>query len=581
MKEGLFTEDMEQLDIVKENYLKLLTEDGYNGDEIFLVYGFLRDILSDFQRGNKRLLSDHMACVESIIEDYESNKKLALSQYDSQVSQRKEQARAGIEEKRKEIEEKSNASNERLNKTLEHGEEIRNTQLSKLDEERKALLQKFQNVKKPDDHHFFIKSKKKEYAAKYEEYRKLYDTLQEEIDSKERVLKEKLETGIGKAKKKNLKELGKYKAAFEAFKTEEKSAMEIDIKKYEEQKRQRLEELEEEKNRKTEEEDRHYSEWLGQNRERLLDACRGFLTACELLGRIQEEKERRFNFGSFQGMEKMPVYLDQGYLSCQLDPDLTEGIPKEIMDTIWEWVGEFNCAKEPYVIKLPNVQKAYPGISYFLAMDTGEHMDVVRTLVLSILMQYPAGSMDLVVVNPEGSGCFTGLETLGREGRGVADVQMWDTDYDIEAGFSALEGELGRMAGQYGKAVGRCLEKEKRILVAIADFPRGFSENSQERLIALLENGPGYGISFVVAQNNKEMEAEKDSSGFGQRLKSMAKMMRILTSEDGRICYQAVYNDQEYVWNHIMDTGAILDDDGHMTREICRRLSEKSYSGDQ
>lgn len=574
MKETAFTNELGKIDIVRNNYMQLLKGNECIGNEIIPVYGFLKDALIKYIEVSKNLSDDHKKRLNTIKEDDDLNVGEVKTTCINQTDQRKRLACARFQQETEERDKKIDAANKSLAERIEKAESERNMNLRELKEEEDEILRTYRSVKIPKNHKFFIKSNKKEYDEKYLECSNLYNTLRQEIDSKKAELEKKAAVQIEEWKSENLKTIQGYRADFETFDKAENSGMDEDLRKLEREKQRKLELLERERVQNIEKENQLYMAQTARKREKILEVCRSFLTDQNLLERIRNEKDNRFDFYSFHAVKRMPAYIDQGYFSCRLGEDITGKVPEDILSAIWEWVGEFNCSKEHFVIKLPNVQKADLGIDYFLAMNTKENVGYIRTLVFSILMQYPAGKMNLVMIDPRTSTSFAGLVKLGEDDKAIIDTKVWNTDADIQSAVSRFNDKLNEIVNRYGSAINKCLEKENHNLMAIADFPQGFSAKALRDLAIILENGPKYGVNFVIAQNDEEMEAKKNSPEYWDLIERIRKRMRVFTRKDGAVCYGSVYGGREYVREQTMDSRAILDHDIDIINEIYEHLSD-------
>ncbi|MFI5912354.1 FtsK/SpoIIIE domain-containing protein [Dactylosporangium sp. NPDC051541] len=136
---------------------------------------------------------------------------------------------------------------------------------------------------------------------------------------------------------------------------------------------------------------------------------------------------------------------------------------------------------------------------------SGGDLGPLHAIALRALLGTGAGQLALHAFDPQLRGLFAPFAALRRAGGGLLG-DIGTTPGDLDALLERLTAEVQRinelrqgrpvtLAG-LRSAAGQPIEQFR--LVAIADFPAGFTQQTAATLAALLRSGPGCGISFLI-----------------------------------------------------------------------------------
>jgi ABC-type multidrug transport system fused ATPase/permease subunit len=166
-------------------------------------------------------------------------------------------------------------------------------------------------------------------------------------------------------------------------------------------------------------------------------------------------------------------------------------------------------------------------------------LSLIQQLLQRALVAFPAGKMRLRLIDPQGLGeSFSPLLDLAEHDESLLGDGVLNETVAIERGLEDLVAHLetviqkrlrGRYATlqDYNREAGELQEPLR--LVAVADFPAGFSERARERLNLLIRTGARCGVHVLLMQDERRpLPADFDLAWFGRA-------GLILRSQHGRL----------------------------------------------
>lgn len=578
MKEQIYVLKRRQMEAVKENYTEILLKESYTGMEIIAIQGFLEHMTSLYDDLLEELSENYKNNLDSIEEGFVQDNSCVAIKYKSLISQSEERADKEIENRKRECKDTINQINLEYEKENTKEESVFEAKLKEILKNKSEATSTYSEVSSPSNIRFYKKINRNAYEKKYSEFSKMYRSMIEQFDNEETVIRKKHADLINIRKSEREEAVATCENEFETFQTNYKKQLELEIKDFEQKRRTEINRLKNIHESKINQEKEVYNRLRDNSKTLFLDICKDFLTNEQLIKRIEEEKNNKFDFASFKAVKNIPSFIDQGYFSCNIFQKQYRHIFSQSTDEIkiqlQQWINEINCITTIDKLVLPNIKRANIGIDYYLATNTKEHVEDIRALVFSILMQYPAGKMNLVMIDPMTSTCFGGLVKLGEDDKSIIDTKVWNTDSDIQSAISRFKDKLNETVNKYGSAIERCLEKENRSLIAIADFPQGFSINALRDLAIILENGSHYGVSFVIAQNDEELEMREQSLEYKKLIDRIKKRMHVYTFEGEYLCYKMMVGTEKVKLYQTFDKTLILRNDKNIINEIYNHLAD-------
>lgn len=159
--------------------------------------------------------------------------------------------------------------------------------------------------------------------------------------------------------------------------------------------------------------------------------------------------------------------------------------------------------------RLPYCQKLDDGISLFLNYspnDRTTYQEQLRMMLLKLFMVFPAGKLEATMIDPLELGeTFAMFTKLGEEQSRIIDTKIWSQEKDIEESINILRQKLETMTQAYGNDKETRLKKEPIRVLAITDFPTGFSQNALRDLQAIVRKSASYGVSVFIWANTEEI----------------------------------------------------------------------------
>ena len=183
----------------------------------------------------------------------------------------------------------------------------------------------------------------------------------------------------------------------------------------------------------------------------------------------------------------------------------------EVSQLITNEVGRALDSSTPSVItaKLPYCQRLDDGISLFLNYSPSErklYQDHLRMMLLKLFMAFPAGKLEATMIDPLELGeTFAMFTKLGEEQSRIIDTKIWSQEKDISESINILRQKLETMTQAYGNDKVTRLKKEPVRVLAITDFPTGFTQNALRDLQAIVRKSASYGVCVFIWANSEEI----------------------------------------------------------------------------
>lgn len=140
-----------------------------------------------------------------------------------------------------------------------------------------------------------------------------------------------------------------------------------------------------------------------------------------------------------------------------------------------------------------------------------EALGITRSTVLRLLAGLPPGGLQLTLVDPTGLGSSFGpFLALAEDDPALLAGGVATLEADIDAALASLAGHVERVIRQFLRgrhatladctaAAGEVVEPFRALVVA--DYPTGFSEQAQELVQRLIEQGPQAGLFTILVRD--------------------------------------------------------------------------------
>lgn len=174
-----------------------------------------------------------------------------------------------------------------------------------------------------------------------------------------------------------------------------------------------------------------------------------------------------------------------------------------------------------YAVEVPCVIGFPAGRSLAIRAAGGDRdagLSLLRSVVLRVLGDMPPGKLELFMMDPSGLGqTFADFSQLGDYDERLIDAGIKTSTHAIERCLDEQVAHVHTVIAKYLRGQFEDIHAYNRFagevaepyrLVAIADYPRQFSDRASEQLLSLVENGPRCGV-FVVLLNSPEDEAPR------------------------------------------------------------------------
>ncbi|MEG2018577.1 MAG: FtsK/SpoIIIE domain-containing protein, partial [Clostridium sp.] len=206
--------------------------------------------------------------------------------------------------------------------------------------------------------------------------------------------------------------------------------------------------------------------------------------------------------------ESIPELVGLGEVSFDIarKSDLQPEVSQFILN------GASKVIKEEYgkiVAKLPYCQILEDGISLFVNYSSSEranHQEELRNILLKLFMTFPPGKLEATMIDPLELGeTFAMFTKLGEEQSRIIDTKIWSQEKDISECIYILRQKLETMTQAYGNDRATRLKKEPIRVLAITDFPTGFSQTALRDLQAIVRKSASFGVCVFIWANSEEV----------------------------------------------------------------------------
>ncbi len=150
----------------------------------------------------------------------------------------------------------------------------------------------------------------------------------------------------------------------------------------------------------------------------------------------------------------------------------------------------------------------------------------VRAILLRLLMAYPAGKLQLTLIDSLKNGIsFSGIpDMVDKHHENVIGGGVFTEPEHIEQALRSLRLKMGSYGQSYGTDRAAYFARESVQAVVINDFPNGFTKRSLSDLARLMENAESFGMVFVIGMNPAYDSEFKDDANFQTILKRADKL---------------------------------------------------------
>ncbi len=207
-------------------------------------------------------------------------------------------------------------------------------------------------------------------------------------------------------------------------------------------------------------------------------------------------------------------------------------------------------ATDVITTKLPYCQSLDNGISLFLNYSSCErivYQDHLRMMLLKLFMAFPAGKLEATMIDPLELGeTFAMFTKLGEEQPRIIDTKIWSQEKDISEAIHILRQKLETMTQAYGNDKATRLKKEPVRVLAITDFPTGFTQNALRDLQAIVRKSASYAVCVFIWANSEEIaKLQKSQQSIFNEIKEMLHVAS--TTEDGALKLETEEYDNIYL----------------------------------
>lgn len=267
--------------------------------------------------------------------------------------------------------------------------------------------------------------------------------------------------------------------------------------------------------------------------EKLEFIFRNFFDSDIVSRRIERIHQQKLNFYHFVAADKLPELLEVGMVHESVEEYcLDDKKLLQLLVTGSETLKKHRMIHDDFQLSSMYYKKRTDGIALFTPLHSKDERELIEGIVLKQFMSFPAGKLEIVMIDPQLSAAFYLFERLGGDDyKRIIDTKTWTTTGDIQNAMVRMRERLETVITAYGPTEKAVIEREKREVfrfLAIADFPDNFSHNALKELEVIVKKGPSYGVNILIAADvDKIAHAHpNDKVIIEQIIKNMNKVIR-------------------------------------------------------
>lgn len=224
-----------------------------------------------------------------------------------------------------------------------------------------------------------------------------------------------------------------------------------------------------------------------------------------------------FNETRYESPDVLPDYIKFGTLCLDIDDNLGFDYT-DILHIVEKQVsGVLKKSENKSTVELPYCQRLMDGISLLVKYDDQDRRllsDKIKFLLLKLFMYFPAGKLEATMIDPLEMGTsFQGIPKLaGITNERIIDTKIWSKEQDIENAIATLRLRMETINQSYAGDKRSRFAKEPVRVLAITDFPVGFSGNALKDLHAIVRNSASLGVCVLIWANNTELVKFKEKN---------------------------------------------------------------------
>ena len=240
------------------------------------------------------------------------------------------------------------------------------------------------------------------------------------------------------------------------------------------------------------------------------------------------------------------IYLGDVYKKicnkADIHPEVSDcligAVPNALVDT-----------RDELLVSLPFCQSIEDGISLFVNYSPTDRMtyqEHFRRILLKMFMTFPAGKLEATMIDPLELGeTFAWYTKLGEEQARIIDTKIWSQEKDISDSISILRQKLETMIQSYGTDKETCLKKEPVRVLAITDFPTGFSQSALGDLQAIVRKSASYGVCVFIWANSQEIN--KLAASQQPVFNEIKQMLRVARADGSQLTLETAREEKVYL----------------------------------
>jgi len=189
-------------------------------------------------------------------------------------------------------------------------------------------------------------------------------------------------------------------------------------------------------------------------------------------------------------------------------------------------------------ITLPYCRTLAEGFSIFVE-NTNSNTDfchqIVKSYVLKMLMNFPAGQTRPTLLDNDSSSALTMFATIGESsGRGLI-TRPWVKESDISNELSKVADERSNLSISYGENIDSRLEREPIYFVTGRNFPKGFNYDAIKSLSTIFLAGAKNGFFGLLQANKFELNEKMKDHEWKSLITQIQKNSLHLSDDNGII----------------------------------------------
>ena len=253
------------------------------------------------------------------------------------------------------------------------------------------------------------------------------------------------------------------------------------------------------------------------------------------LEKITEIKKTNINLDKYLNPKRLPEKLEIGTIRL----DLKAVFSKKDFEINTNKMGELLNTNGQ--IELPFMYSRRNGFSLFVKANLDKWSEQLKKLILKQLVSFPAGKMELLMLDRSMSSFFSDFVSIlrGADDKNIIGTKVWGENYEIAHQLSEARKRLATYIREYGnnheENIAAREQRENFRMIVITGFPESLSVETLKDIKTIVKEGKKYGTYTLIQCDEKELERQMEIRERKEILDDIIESMDVVEEAGNRL----------------------------------------------